>query len=64
MSYTVTVKTKSGNGLPIKTLIATLIKYGFELVESVTWIEMTDRYNHYQVTMHESCNPEIEAFGR
>jgi hypothetical protein len=64
MSIIIDVTTRSGNGLPLRTLIKTMTKYGKELVESVTYIKTTKKGTVYQVTLHESVTPEIEQEGR
>jgi hypothetical protein len=65
VSLIVEVKTASQNGLPIRTLEKTLKRYEMELVESVEWSRRTRAgYMYYNVTMHESVNPETEAKGR
>ena len=64
MSLIVEVKTKSLNGLPYKTLRRAMREHNMELVESIAYSYLARHKVVYDVTMHESVNPDLELKGR
>jgi hypothetical protein len=65
MSVGILVTTRSHNGLPLETLIKAVRDNGFELVEHVEYVKCRRSGRVvYEVTMHESVNPDIERDGK
>lgn len=65
MSLVVDIRTKSRNGLPLKTLRKTMVRYGKALVEEVAFKKFTRSGRAvYEVTLHDSVNLEVEKLGQ
>jgi hypothetical protein len=63
MSIVIEIKTKSLNGLPIRTIQKSLNENEMELIEGIEFNRIEKRTAIWDVTMHESVNPSIELKG-
>jgi len=65
MSLIVEVKIKSRNGMPLETLKKAMVKHGKALIENVNFCRFTRAgYAVYDVSLHDSVNPNIEKAGK